>query len=454
MNSNLSRATYQVKGMTCVGCEHRIEKILSKMEGVMEVNSRFSNSSLSVEYDGDLVTLGMMEATVNKAGYTLILKDDKTVSMAPTPRTDARGSAKSTLSLLQLIGIAVIILTIYLIIQNTIGFNFMPATTPSMGYGALFVVGLFTSLHCLSMCGGINMSQCVSYAKPTDGTSSKLRISGTYNLGRVISYTIVGGIVGALGSVVEFAGWAKGSVAVASGLFMVVLGISMLGFFPWINKITPRMPRFITTRAGKTSKSKGPFIVGLLTGLMPCGPLQAMQIYALGTGSFVTGALSMFVFSLGTVPLMFGLGTVSTLLGSKFTNRMLKASAVLVLILGIVMINHGLVLSGVNAIALPSFFDTQVAGETQIQDGIQHITSRVLPDAYPEITVKKGIPAEWTLQVAEGDLNTCNNEIIIPAFGIKQKLQVGSTSLMGPTDVNKQTAPRFPAPYTTKFNLV
>jgi sulfite exporter TauE/SafE len=246
-----------------------------------------------------------------------------------------------------------------------------------------------------------------------------------YNIGRVISYTIVGGIVGALGSAIEFTGWARGSVAVASGLFMVILGISMLGFFPWINKIAPRMPRFLQLKADKASKGKGPLIVGLLTGLMPCGPLQAMQIYALGTGSAMIGALSMFFFSLGTVPLMFGLGAISTMLGSKFTNRMLKGSAVLVLILGIIMINRGLVLSGVNAIALPQFGNATIAGEARIQDGIQIITSQAKSDAFPEITVTRDIPVKWTLQMATEDLNTCNNEIIIPAYDIKQKLYAG-----------------------------
>ena len=89
-----------------------------------------------------------------------------------------------------------------------------------------------------------------------------------------------------------------------------------------------------------------------MNGLMPCGPLQAMQLYALGTGSFLAGALSMFIFSLGTVPLMFGLGALSSLLSSKFTSRMMKVSAALVLLLGLVMVNRGLALSGVNLHAL------------------------------------------------------------------------------------------------------
>ena len=60
-----------------------------------------------------------------------------------------------------------------------------------------------------------------------------------------------------------------------------------------------------------------------------------------------------------------------------------------------------------------------------VQDDVQKLVSKVLPDAYPEITIKKGIPFEWTLQVTEEDLNDCNNEIIIPAYKIEKKLQVG-----------------------------
>ena len=73
-----------------------------------------------------------------------------------------------------------------------------------------------------------------------------------------------------------------------------------------------------------------------------CGPLQAMQLYALGTGSMLTGALSMFLFSLGTVPLMFGFGAISSVFKQQFNQKMLKVSAILVMLLGVVMLNRGL----------------------------------------------------------------------------------------------------------------
>lgn len=90
--------------------------------------------------------------------------------------------------------------------------------------------------------------------------------------------------------------------------------------------------------------------MGMLNGLMPCGPLQAMQLYALSTGSFAQGALSMFVFSLGTVPLMFGLGALSSFLSARFTGVMLKASGAMVIFLGVVMLNNGLSLYGLDSL--------------------------------------------------------------------------------------------------------
>ena len=133
----------------------------------------------------------------------------------------------------QLLGIGIILFALYVIVKNTVGFNFVPEINQSMGYGILFFVGLLTSLHCIAMCGGINLSQCVSYKVDNynPGRLSKLKPSLLYNSGRVISYTIIGGIVGALGSSISFSGAAK-IVAIVSGAFMVIIGLNMLNIFP------------------------------------------------------------------------------------------------------------------------------------------------------------------------------------------------------------------------------
>ncbi|HEX3011971.1 MAG TPA: sulfite exporter TauE/SafE family protein, partial [Syntrophomonadaceae bacterium] len=246
-----------------------------------------------------------------------------------------------------------------------------------------------------------------------------------YNAGRVISYTFIGGIVGALGSAISFSGTAKGTVAVISGVLMVIMGLNMLNMFPWLRRFNPKMPRIFGKRILNNNGKHGPFYIGLLNGLMPCGPLQAMQIYALGTGSFFAGALSMFMFSLGTVPLMFGFGAVSSFLSSKFTHRMMRASAVLVMVLGIVMISRGLSLSGVAYAKPPVSASASSGSAAKIEGNVQIVNTTLDGGRYSPIIVQKGIPVKWTIKAKDQDINGCNETMVIPKYNIEKKLVGG-----------------------------
>jgi len=433
MEQRIIRKILQTDGMTCTSCEMRIEKALKKLEGVMEVKAIFSSSNVYITYDANILKLNQIIQTIEELDYTVRNKPDAdTVS-----KSHVKKAEEDKMTINQLLGIGIILFALYFIINNTVGFNFIPEINQSMGYGILFFVGLLTSLHCVAMCGGINLSVCVSN-KSDDSVSneadcenpgkiSKFKPSLLYNGGRVVSYTIIGGIVGALGSSISFSGAAKGIVAVLSGVFMVIMGLNMLNIFPWLRKINPRMPKIFGNKIHNNNGRYGPFIVGLLNGLMPCGPLQAMQIYALGTGSFAAGALSMFMFSMGTVPLMFGFGAASSILSRKFTHKMMKVSAVLVIVLGLVMANRGLALSGFSLPTVPfgSSSSTQGSSVATVKDGVQIVTTKLSSGRYEPITVQKGIPVKWTIQASKGDINGCNNEIVIPKFNKSQKLKAG-----------------------------
>ncbi len=407
----------QVEGMTCTGCETRIENAVKKLDGIENVKAIYSSSNVYVTYNADAIKLNTIIETVERLDYTVKNKPKDISNNIQTSNIPSKKSEWPGVG--QIAGIAVIILALYVIIKNTIGFNFVPEVNQSMGYGILFFIGLLTSLHCVAMCGGINLSVCVQY-KPVAGASglSKLKPSILYNLGRVISYTIVGGIVGGIGSVVSFSGTAKGVVAIISGIFMVIMGINMLNIFPALRKLNPRMPKIFAKKVHENSGSRGPLVVGMLNGLMPCGPLQAMQLYALGTGSAMAGALSMFLFSLGTVPLMFGFGAVSSFLSSKFTHKMMKVSAVLVLILGIIMLNRGLSLSGFNTSIVLGASSSE-GGVAKIEGNVQVVTTKLDSGRYSPITVQKGIPVKWTITADQSDINGCNNRINIPEYNIE-----------------------------------
>lgn len=445
MDQKILRRVLQIGGMTCTSCEMRIENKLRKLEGISDVKAIYSSSNVYVTYDANIVTLDRIIEEIEKLDYTVKNKSGGQQSGNIKENKESRGifaknkedkygnksgqASEGKMPINQLLGIGIIILALYLIAKNTIGFNFIPEVNQNMGYGILFLVGLITSLHCVAMCGGINLSQCVSYRRDTGdaGKLAKVKPSLLYNTGRVISYTILGGIVGALGSVVSFSGTAKGVIAILSGVFMVIMGLNMLNIFPWLRKLNPRMPKIFGNKIHQNGGKYGPFYVGLLNGLMPCGPLQAMQIYALGTGSAFAGALSMLFFSLGTLPLMFGLGALSSLLSGKFTHKMMKVSAVLVMILGIIMLNRGLNLSGFN-IGGAVFASSAAAASgnvAQVSGNIQTVTTKLQSNSYTPFIVQKGIPVKWTIKADASSINGCNGTVTIPKYGISQKLVPG-----------------------------
>jgi copper ion binding protein len=415
-----------IDGMTCASCETRIENRLKKMDGIRQVKASFNNSTVIVTYDLQIITIEKITETIENLDYKVKNKSNNqnTANVKAIKNNDR-------MTVNQLLGIGIILFAGYLIIKNTIGFNFIPNVTQNMGYGILFVIGLITSLHCVAMCGGINLSQCVSYKFSENDASklSKIKPSLMYNAGRVISYTIIGGIVGALGSVISFSSTSKGIVTILAGIFMVIMGLNMLNIFPWLRKFNPHMPKIFGNKVHNNNGKHGPFYVGLLNGLMPCGPLQAMQIYALGTGSFFAGAASMFIFSLGTVPLMFGFGAISSLLSSKFTQKMMKVSAVLVMILGVIMLNRGFNLSGFAFTGGITAKASSSGNVAKIDGNFQVVTTKLQSGSYTPFIVQKGIPVKWTIKASASDINGCNGTVTIPQFGISKTLQPGDNEI-------------------------
>ena len=396
-----------VSGMTCGGCALKIEKTLKRIDGVQKVKADYASGTVSIAYDESKVRPSKIRQVITALDYVVTERHAK-----PRKKPDYT----------QLVVITILVLGM-LVLLNHFGFlqifNYFPEARRGMSYATIFVLGLLSSVHCIGMCGGICLSQCVG----TKGGSRtvRLRPSLLYNLGRILSYTVVGGLVGALGSVISLTGVMRGAVALFAGVMMILMGLNMLDLFPWLRKLSVRLPAFLT--GGIEGKSNSPFYVGMMNGLMPCGPLQAMQLYALSTGSPLQGAISMFLFAFGTSFLMFGFGAVSALLSKKFTATLMTVSAVLVIVLGASMFNTGLSQSGFLGVGTAQ----SQPGDFQpvMQDGYQVVTIEVSPRAYGAITVQKDIPVLFNLHVEAENLNGCNRAIMIPKLGITQQLVPG-----------------------------
>lgn len=314
-------------------------------------------------------------------------------------------------------------------VQDLFLLKYLPRLGHDADFGVLLLLGALTSFHCLGMCGGIAISQTLREQSTVKGKGLSVWLlpSLLYNAGRVLAYTTVGGIAGGLGQAINLTGIWKGVIPLCGGLFMIVMGINLLGIFPVFRRLVPRMPYFAAKKIQGTNHY-GPFFIGLLSGLMPCGPLQIAQLYALGTGNAIYGALSMLAFSVGTVPLLLSFGAISTLISKKHTGLILKISAGLVIVLGLVMVGRGLALAGVVSSQPERIFDagTSVA----VSDGkVQRVSTALQSDRFPAIVVQKGIPVKWIIKADASQLNGCNNALTIPKYQINKSLTVGANEI-------------------------
>lgn len=416
MESSVKRALLRIGGMTCVSCQNKIEQRLRDTAGVKRAVVSYGKGTAEIDYDTDLISLKSISSIIKSLDYEVL----------PGEKAESPGS--------RAVGLGLIIASLYMLLER---FGLLGLLSPGqladagMGSGMLFVIGLVTSVHCVAMCGGINLSQCIPRGEAGDagnGVLSTLRPALLYNVGRVVSYTAVGFLVGALGSAITFSNSMQGLLKLMAGVFMVIMGLNMLNLFPWLRRFNPTLPAFLRQSVNRgRAQSNSPLVVGLLNGLMPCGPLQAMQIYALSTGSPWAGALSMFLFSLGTVPLMFGLGALSAALGKRFTSRVMTVGAVLVVVLGLSMLTQGWSLSGLSfpGQSAPSAQASGTGSSVTIEDGVQVVRSTLARNRYPAITVRADKPVKWIIDAPEGTINGCNNRIFVPEYELEYRFQPG-----------------------------
>ncbi len=313
----------------------------------------------------------------------------------------------------------------------------------------MLLVGLVTSVHCVTMCG----TMVLSYAIKGDNGGPFLKRMlphFAYHTAKIISYMLVGLLLGAIGAAFNLGG-IRGWVTVFAGVFMVLMGLNMTGKFPWLRWITLRPPKFLTKALMKVRKKASadeaagestlltPVLFGSLTGLMPCGPLQSAQIAAAGAGSALAGSIAMLGFGLGTMPLMLGFGAVSGMLGHKFRERMMAVAALVIMGVGLVMLNRGAMLVGspvtfdtVKAYALGGAPASSTASQQFAagKDGVAEVKLTIQNTQFVPNVVS--IPADKPVRliVDRREENACSAQLAVPQLGILQNLKPNATTVV------------------------
>lgn len=300
-------------------------------------------------------------------------------------------------------------------------------------------IGLVTSIHCVAMCGTMVCSYAIKGSEANTWFGRMLPHLA-YHGPKILSYMFVGLLLGSIGAVFDI-GPVRGYITLFAGAFMLFLGVQMTGKFAFLNRFTIRAPKFMKNALAKNRRKAvaesgdgkthlaTPATFGILTGFMPCGPLQAAQLAAAGTGSMIGGATAMLGFGLGTMPLMLAFGTVSSLLGAKFKKRMMAIGAIIIVVLGFVMLDRGAMLVGspVTYQSVKAYFFGAPLVEypeefATADDGIVEVPLTIANIRFDPLALI--IPEDQTVRVSvdRQEDDVCSDELAVPELGILEPL--------------------------------
>lgn len=206
-------------------------------------------------------------------------------------------------------------------------------------YMMALTTGLLGAGHCIGMCGGIVAALSIS----SEGQRGGFLFHLLYNVGRATTYTLIGFLVGWLGSAIAYSDAFREVsriILVGSDLFIILVGLGTAGLFSSLNvmKLEFSAPIQLLTRAVAGLRKLPPGIaalpIGLFMGFLPCGFLYAMAITAAQSADPVTGAFVMLAFGLGTAPSLFLFGLAAHWLGTRARLWMMRGAGGMVALMG------------------------------------------------------------------------------------------------------------------------
>lgn len=413
------KVVVKIAGMHCASCEVLIERRFRKIPGVehVKVSHASEKAVLRCSQEPDITSI---QDALHGTEYVVATED----SLAAVPHDRKR-------HYLEIGAVFLILFGVYLFLKR---FDLLPqglGISDNMSYGFVILLGMVASAStCLAVTGGLIVAAATKYndMHPELTGKQKFRPHIYFNIGRIASYTLFGGLVGTLGSILTLSSHATGIMTVLASAVMVLLGLQMLHLFPWLNRFQPKMPKFLAHKihdaSGRQHKA-APFLLGGATFFLPCGFTQALQIYVLSKGDFITGALIMLAFSLGTLPGLLSIGAISSFAKGTFRRYFTKFVAVLVIMLGVFSIGNGLTLAGFNlgsAQVLPGAAATQGLQGVEMVDGAQVVRMKVVGLEYSpsRFTVLQGVPVRWEIDGTRAA--GCGQVITVPSLGITEYL--------------------------------
>jgi len=403
-----------IQGMHCVSCEKLLDEEFSKIKGVKSVKVDRHKNIATIDHGEDF-DFSEVEKVAKKFGYTV--SENEIVGKSKRNWIDAIFITAALLFFYKILG------------DSGILGKFNPDIS-QITLGVALLIGLVASLSsCLAVVGSVVIAFSETFEVEGKGIYQKtIRPNLLFHLGRLGTFFILGGILGLIGKEITLNTNFIAFFTVIISIVLFWLGLNILG-------LVPSLANFIKIpglggekiKALRESKNKNiPLLLGALTFFLPCGFTQSMQIFALASGSFLTGALGLFLFALGTTPVLLALGIGVSWTKSKHLASFQKVAGILIIFFAIYTFGSGLTLGGIDF----GFFNNSKVVKTEVKNNsanadVQVIEMHVTQKGFEPstFTIKKGIPVKF---IVKGDyLTGCTNKIIIPSLEITKSLSKG-----------------------------
>jgi len=418
--------TVPIKGMHCRSCELLIEDKLKELDGVKSVDISYKTGEAVINYEGEAPAQSSINKVIAEAGYSVGVPGS-----LPLLTNDKKEYAS--------LGVAfIILLALYLVLSGLglTNINLNPDLS-SPSWGLVILIGLVAGFStCMALVGGLSLGLSTKFLEshPQATSTEKFRPHIYFVIGRILSYALLGGILGQLGTVFQFSTFANGILFFLIGLVMLVMGLQLINIFPRLSKFKLTLPKGIARALGLNKKNKEyshehALALGALTFFLPCGFTQAMQLYAISSGNFVFGALVMGLFALGTAPGLLSIGGITSLVRGKFREGFFKVAGLAVVVFALLNLSNGYTLTSLSvgnlSVDTASQKNIIIDPNVTLENGVQVVRMTETNNGYSpnKFAIQRGIPVKWIIDAKAP--YSCASVVLIPKLKIQKFLLAG-----------------------------
>jgi len=410
-----------ISGLHCKSCELLLEEKFSQIPHVERSEVNYRKGTAEIYYSDQRPKIQELEDVIRDAGYS-IGKPQKQPFFSHN-----KNEYKNLFFGIIIVSILYGLLELFGI-TNFANFNFVKGTS---GFIVALLVGLVAGFSsCMALVGGLVLGISTRYARkhPEATAIQKFRPHLYFNLGRIGGYILLGGLLGSIGSVFQISASLNIILSFFAAFIMLFVGLQLIDVFPRLSSWRFVLPKGLSKIFGLKEHNteynhKNSVIVGALTFFLPCGFTQAMQVYAVSSGSFVSGAIIMGLFALGTAPGLLSIGGLVSVLKGFAAKMFSRVAGIIVILFAFFSFSNGLTLVGITANKNSSMKEDykKIEIKNEIQEVYMKQTSYgYVPDSF---TIKKGIPVRWIID-SNGPYS-CAASIMVRKFGIRKNLVEG-----------------------------